>query len=206
MPLNVQTARQILNNLFQNIQPVRGPRSVGVGGQIPRGSIIRFGYRNWKHDPYPVVIVTDVSWAPRQKMNGGIEQPFIKGINLNYLTSFDFQRIVRNCGNAAFSYNTIMGDNQLKRAYRHYVVGFDNIQNLQLLNCDDIVAARDISRAYDPNQIDAIKQSIQKQLEQQVNVKAEELSQSQQKFDFMQQAPEPMPGQQMELPFGEVEE
>ncbi|MCK9459720.1 MAG: hypothetical protein M0R80_08785 [Proteobacteria bacterium] len=204
MPLNVQTARQILNNLFQNIQPVRGPRSVGVGGQIPRGSIIRFGYRNWKHDPYPVVIVTDVSWAARQRTNGGIEQPFIKGINLNYLTSFDFQRIVINCGNAAFSYNTIMGDNQLKRAYRHYVVGFDNIQNLQMLNCDDIVAARDISRAYDPNQMDAIKQSIQRQLEQQVNIKAEELSQpQQQKFDFMQT---PGAGQQMELPFGEAEE
>jgi hypothetical protein len=206
MPLNAQTARQVLNNLFQKIQPVRGPRSVGIGGQIPRGSIVRFGYRNWKHDPYPVIIVTDVSWAARRRMDGGIEQPFIKGINLNYLTLFDFQRIVKNCGNAAFSYNSIMGDNQLKRAYRHYLVGFDNIQNLQMLNCEEVVMARNISREYDPNQTDAIRQSIQRQLEQQANIKAEELSEPQQEFDFMTQEPEPMSGQQLELPFGEGEE
>lgn len=198
---NIQTARQILNSLFQEVRPMQGgPKPVAVGGMIPRGSVIRFHYRNWKHDPYPVLIVTSISWAARPKMNGGIEQPFIKGINLNYLTPFDFQRIIKNCGNAGFSYRSVMGDRTLSHAYRHYLVGFDNIVSLQMLDCKDILAARDVTRAYNPNQADAIKQAILRQLQQQANVKSSEL---QQKFEFTQQQPEPMPGKQMEMPFGE---
>jgi hypothetical protein len=197
MPIDVQTARQILNKLFQDIKPVkhRGPVRLGPGAQIPRGSVIRFQYRNWKHDPYPVVIVSSMSWAPMRKPDGEVLQPFIKGINLNYLTPFDFKRIIRNCGNPAFSYmGSIRGDMVLRRAFRYYLIGFGNIVNLQMLDCQEIMMARDISKAYDPNQIDAIKQSILKQLEQQANVKASELT-----------ATAPVEAQPMEAGIGEAE-
>jgi small nuclear ribonucleoprotein (snRNP)-like protein len=200
MPNQIQSARQILNSLFQNI---KSP-GVATGGNIPKGSVIRFGYRNWRRDPYPVVIVTSVSWGQVRKTDGRIEQPFIKGINLNYLTPFDFQRIIKNCGSPAFSYQSIMGDKALTKAYRHYLVGFDNILNLQMLDCREILSAREVSRAYDPNQADAIKESIRRQLQQQANVKADEMAkQTQQKFEFVSQQPEPVPGQQMQLPFTE---
>jgi hypothetical protein len=130
-----------------------------------------------------------------RKPDGGFVQPFIKGINLNYLTPFDFRRIIRNCGNPTFSYvGSIKGDMVLRHAFRYYLIGFGNIVNLQMLDCQEIMMARDISKAYDPNQIDAIKQSILRQLEQQANIKASELT-----------ATAPVEAQPMEAEVGEGE-
>ena len=170
MPLSTKldTVRTTLNNLFQKVE--------STPGGVRKGSIVRFMYRGWKHDPYPIVIVTDVNVAPVYRSDGRVIEPRIRGLNLNYLTFNSFNRVLQNCGDAGFSYRSIMGNRDLLNAFRHYKFGFGNIVNLEILDCEAIKSAAMVTRAYDPNQADAIKEAIRQQLEQRANITAEQMT------------------------------
>ena len=90
----------MVQSLFQPVTkgPVANPDPNTPADPIVRkGSLISFNYMFMKHDPYPMVIVTDIMYGRR-----------IRGVNLNYLTFRDIKRMLDQFGeNPAFSYKNI---------------------------------------------------------------------------------------------------
>jgi hypothetical protein len=133
---------------------------------IGRGSLITFNYIFHKsgHDPYPVVLVTDI-WPN-----------YIRGINLNYLTFPTIKKMVfpapnqTVCDNPSFTYQYIKGSEYIVSAFRQYKR--NGIQRLKKLDCAFIVKALGLSRSFDPNEIEAIRRSVREQIRQLANVRA----------------------------------
>ena len=130
---------------------------------LGRGALASFSYLYWKHDPSPLCIVTDV-FADR-----------IRGVNLHYLTYRYMKGILGNyCGKQDFSYRYIMHDNFAVNAFRTYKK--QGIQQLKILDCDIINNALMQVRSFNPKELDAIRQEIEKQLQAQLNPTAENLA------------------------------
>lgn len=129
---------------------------------LKKGSLITFNYMFWKHDPYPLLIVSNV-----------IQGKFIKGVNLHYLTFPYIKNLIKNCNNPAFSYQTIKGDRYISNAFRGYK--WNGIRQIKYLDCDFILNAMGLTRGIDVNQLDAIKKSVQDQVGKQMGIKAEDL-------------------------------
>ena len=137
-----------------------------VSGPVGRGSMITFNYIFHKpgHDPYPVVLVTDI-WPN-----------YIRGINLNYLTFPTIKNLVfpaanqTVCDNPNFTYQYIKSNDYIVSAFRQYKR--NGIQRLKKLDCAFIVKALSLSRSFDPNEIEAIRKSVREQIRQLVNQRA----------------------------------
>lgn len=129
---------------------------------ITKGSLISFSYSNWKHDPTPLVVVTDLIPGDR-----------IRGLNLHYLTFTHIQRILQTyCDNAGFSYRNIMADSYVVGAFRHYKT--QGIRMARKLDCDFILRVMTMVRSFDPSEVAKIEETVEQQLRQQVNLTAEE--------------------------------
>ena len=103
--------------LFQDYNPIQRVASNQHGmssKSITRGSLISFSYPqsmavtpNVIHDPYPMVIVTDI-WPN-----------YVRGLNLHYLTFPYIKKILtQHGGNAGFSYSNIKPDKYMANAFR----------------------------------------------------------------------------------------
>jgi hypothetical protein len=138
----------------------QAPRAIG------RGSLVTFNYIFHKpgHDPYPMVLVTDV-WPK-----------YIRGINIHYLTFPTIKKLVfpssntTVCENQIFTYQYIKSNDYIVSAFRQYKR--NGIQRLKKLDCALIVKALSLSRSFDPNEIEAIRKSVREQIRQLVNLPA----------------------------------
>ncbi len=147
--------------LFQNVNDSTG---------FTRGSLISFGYPlsfakdlNMIHDPRPMVIVTDI-WPA-----------YIRGVNLHYLTLPYVRKIITAwAGNMAFNYSSIQGDPYIKGAFRMYAV--QGIQQPRKLDTEWLKNMLQIVRSFDLNEVEAIRQNIQQQLQNQLQTKANDLN------------------------------
>lgn len=131
---------------------------------LAKGALANFGYTFYKHDPSPLVIVTDV-FADR-----------IRGVNLHYLT-YRYMKgmLAPYCGNPGFSYRFIKHDQFVVNAFRTYKkIG---IRGLKILDCNIINNALTKVRSFNPQELNVIRQEIQKQLQAQLNPTAEQLAQ-----------------------------
>jgi len=192
-PSRGQVPKMHMAGLFK---PVRGgPKKVGLG-EVRSGTVIRFNYATlFKHDPYPLVIVTD-------RMPDGD----VRGVNLKYFVMNSVVQMIRNyCGKPGFSFRNIASNRYFVGAFRRYK-SF-GMRNIEMLDCELILKTIDMMRTHDPNQEQAIREAVQEQLRKKINVTAEELTkapgqttqspQQQTEFNFMQ----PGPPQQQNFPF-----
>lgn len=148
------------NNTFNNLfSPITSTNSV-----LGKGSLLSFNYAFWKHDPYPLVILTD--YTPGKG---------IRGINLNYLTYNYVKNLLTSYGeNKGFSYNNIKFDRYIVGAFRSYKwVGLRMMKRLESKYLINLVSA---TRSFDKNNLDVIKKFVQEQMNRQVNPKAEPTS------------------------------
>jgi len=152
MPLLPQPTNPVVGNLFQAMNK---PSTVG---QIQRGSIVVFNYMMWRHDPYPLVLVS--STRPGQG---------IKGVNLHYLTFPYIKQLLRN--SLMFSYSSIKGDKYMVKSFRSYK--WNGIRQVKVLDTDFLLRVMGTVRSFDPNQIQAIRESVQEQINRVVNPPAE---------------------------------
>lgn len=130
---------------------------------VAKGALVNFNYMYWKHDPYPLVIVTDVF------------QDRIRGVNLHYLTYRYMKGLLGNfCGKQDFSYRYIKHDKFIVNAFRTYKK--QGIRQLKMLDCDVINSALMQVRSFNPKELEAIRQSIEKQLRTQLNPTAEQMA------------------------------
>jgi hypothetical protein len=133
-----------------------GQEAVG-GGLIKKGDLVRFNYSFWIHDPYPLVMVTDV-------FNGSM----IRGVNLHYLTFPYMKTLLKlGCHNMSFSYRNIGGDAYISNAFRSYK--WQGIRQIKKLDCAFILNAMSLVRSFDPQQIKAIRQEVMRQIQREVN-------------------------------------
>lgn len=141
----------LISKLFK---PVRSPKDTGF---IKKGDLIRFNYSFWIHDPYPLVIITDVIYGQR-----------VRGVNLHYLT-FPYMRnlLKLGCHNIGFSYENIKGNAYIANAFRSYK--WSGIRQIKKLDCAFILNAMSLVRSFDPLQVKAIRQEVMKQISREVN-------------------------------------
>ena len=137
-----------------------------INSTVSRGSLITFNYLFFKpgHDPIPLVLVTDV-WAK-----------YVRGINLHYLTFPAIKKLLfpgpgkSICDSPMFSYQYLKGNEYILSAFRQYKR--NGIESLRKLNCEFIVNALSISRSFDPNEIEAIRNSVREQIRKIINPQA----------------------------------
>lgn len=136
---------------------------------ITRGSLISFHYPvsyakipNVIHDPYPMIIVTDI-WPK-----------YIRGVNLHYIT-FPFIKslLQQHGGNTGFSYSHIKSNSYLAQSFRMYVrMG---VRQPRKLDTDFLLDVLGTVRSLAPGEFERIKKVIQAQIQQRLQVKANEL-------------------------------
>lgn len=160
-------------SLFQNFNPfdrLATNQKGFVGGGTTRGDLIAFHYPfSWAkkpniiHDPYPLVIITDV-WPS-----------IIRGVNLHYLTFPYIRSILEpNCGNGNFVYSNIRADKYIASAFRVYYR--QGVHNPKKLDCEFLLKVLSSVRRWSPDEIDRIKQDIRNQIQQRLQIKANEMT------------------------------
>jgi hypothetical protein len=159
--------------LFEDFNPMMGLTSNQqgfVGKTVGRGSLISFKYPfscspyvNTIHDPYPLIIITDV-WSK-----------FIRGVNLHYLTFPYIKMILQNNGeNTGFSYYQVKPDKYIANAFRmYYRIGMSQVKRM---DSEFLVNLLQVVRSWDPSEMEAIKQQIRTQIKQKLQVKADQLT------------------------------
>lgn len=131
---------------------------------INKGSLISFNYTKWKHDPYPLVLITDIT--PGVKL---------RGVNLHYMTFNSIKTIIKNsCSNPGFSYSNIRGDKYIISAFRSYE--WASIRQIKRFDCNVLLNIMATVRNYDPSESKAIREAVQQQLKQVVNTKADSMT------------------------------
>lgn len=138
---------------------------------ISRGSLVNFNYLFYKtgHDPSPLVLITDV-WPQ-----------YIRGINLHYLTFPVIRKMLYPapgttvCDNPIFTYQYLKNNPNagayILTAFRQYKL--TGIDSLKKLDCEFVANALAISRSFDPNEIEAIRQSVREQINRLMNAPAQ---------------------------------
>ncbi len=134
---------------------------------IQSGSLISSQYMFWKHDPFPLILVTDVN--PPKAPNS------IRGINLHYLTFRYVKNLLSHyCDKSHFGYKFIMHDPYIVNAFRTYKR--TGLRKIQMLDCEGISKELNVRRSFNPQELKEIKKQIRQQLRKQVNPSAAELA------------------------------
>jgi hypothetical protein len=160
-----------LFNDFDPLQTLASNQYGASGKAITKGSLISFEYPrsqamvpNIIHDPRPMVIVTDI-WAPR----------YLRGVNLHYLTFPYVKRILEMWGgNQGFGYFSIRGDKYIASAFRMY--SLKGIAKPKRLDSEWLNKVLQSVRSFNPGEIEAIRASIQQQIQARLQIKAKELT------------------------------
>ncbi len=127
---------------------------------LTKGSLVSFNYQFFKHDPYPLIVITDIF------------KDYIRGVNLHYLTFPFVKRILSaHCDNMMFSYFIIKNDAYIVNAFRTYKrLG---VKQLKKLDCGFLLRVLEGVRTFNPAEVEAMRQYVRDQLRQQVNPRAE---------------------------------
>lgn len=142
-----------------------------VGKNISRGSLVAFHYPtshaqrpNPIHDPYPMVIITDI-WPH-----------MMRGVNLHYLTFPYIKTILTNsCNNMNYNYQgNIKSDAYIANAFRSYFrLGMRNVRKL---DGEFLVRILSAVRSFSESEIERVKQEIRNQILQNTQIKADQLT------------------------------
>lgn len=118
----------------------------------------------FKHDQAPLVLMTGI-WA---------KTGHIAGINLHYLT-FPYVKwmIHHYCGHADFSWHSIKGDKYIANAFRCYKRA--GMRLVRGIDCDFLKTILTSLRSFDPEEIEAMRKEVNRQLKQRMNPTADEL-------------------------------
>lgn len=158
--------------LFESYNPIERIATNQHGpsvNKITRGSLISFHYPqsyaiipNVIHDPYPMVIITDI-WPK-----------YIRGVNLHYLTFPYVKKLLTNFAGRSFSYMNIRNDKYMANAFRMYVrMG---VQQPKRLDTEWLISVLGSVRSFGPGELEQIRTNIQRQIQARLQTKANELT------------------------------
>ncbi len=127
------------------------------------GSLLSFQYTFYKHDPYPLVLSTG-KWADGK----------IAGINLHYLTFNYMKNLINQFCGKNFNYQSIKNDKFIRKSFRSYQR--EGVRNIKLMDCQYLNQLLGNIRTYNPTEVEAMRQYIRKQLNQQIGTKASDMT------------------------------
>lgn len=163
MPINPQQIAK-LGSLFKAIDyPTPATPTVKI---VHKGSIVNFHYIGQRmgkmiHDPYPLVLVSDIF------------SNAIRGVNLNYLTVPYVKSMIDRFLEKPFSYSVIKGDSYIvggkdnPGAFRTYKR--NGISQLRMMDSNFLRGIAAVSRTLDPNELDQIRMQIENLIQYQLN-------------------------------------
>lgn len=128
--------------------------------KLGHGTILTFSYTNYKHDPNPLIIVTE------------IKGDYIRGLNMHYFLYSDIRTLLSPKGmnaanNLSFGYGTIKNNHVFVSAYREYKrMG---IKNAKILNLDYVLSLLNMAREFAPGEAEAMRQEVSQQLNRPTN-------------------------------------
>jgi len=158
--------KAMIPNLFTPAQLMNppggeyGPSLVKMTQTVQKGSLITFRYILSKpyHDPYPLVLVTDMSFATKGRVD-------IRGVNLHYSSFNDMRLLLQsNCNNQNFSYSTLKQGQYIPliSAFRQYKrMG---IRQVKVLDCSLLLNVLASVRSIKPSEVEAIRNSVHEQI------------------------------------------
>lgn len=152
---------------------------------LRKGALAHFQYLFWKHDPYPLTLVSSVYHDGK-----------VAGVNLHYLTFRYIKALIQNYCGKSFYYAQIKGNEHIYNSFRTYKR--NGLRNLQLMDCNYLLTILQAVRSFNPNEIEAIRKFVQEQLRRRINPTAEELTRASQQYGeiISRQAPSPSYGRQ----------
>lgn len=151
----------------QNLPKDFGKSTKRLGPKtLTKGSIIAFKYDFFKHDPYPTIVVTNVT------------REFVSGLNIHVLTFYKIKDLlgkkINACENPAFSYNLVKGDGYIIKAYRKYKkIG---MRSVKIFDCDTFLNILGISRVLTPKEAKIIRSDVTNQINRSANVNADQIT------------------------------
>lgn len=155
-----QFFRPVGNNIIGNPSP-----SVLGNTGIRKGSLVSFNYVFWKHDAYPLVIVSDNALAMGK----------LWGLNLHYMTFPYIRKLLSlSVNNPAFSYSSISDDDYMKKSFRSYK--WSGVRQLKVLNHKFLLNIMGMVRSYDPAEVQIIRRQVREQISRQINPKASQMT------------------------------
>lgn len=142
---------------------------------IAKGSLIVFNYMFFKHDPYPLVMVSELRQAG-----------MISGLNLHYFTFRYIKNLIKAyCGKAGFSYALFKNNKYIVNAYRSYKR--EGRRSLKILDCDFLLQVLGGIRSFKPSELEAMRKQIQDQLRARLNPTAADIAKQYQEMIYTQQ-------------------
>lgn len=160
-----------LFNAFNPFEKVASNQLGVVGKNIARGSLISFYYPhsgaakpNAIHDPYPMVIITDI-WPT-----------YLRGVNLHYLTFPYIKNILQsNATNMNYNYQTnVKGDSYIAGAFRSYYRS--GMRQVKKLDAEFLVSILSSVRSFSESEMERVRQEIRRQIYSRSQLKADELT------------------------------
>jgi hypothetical protein len=157
------------DQLFQGVNSAKilSEKANQFGPSVKRlgpGSLVQFTYifAEPGHDKNPLVLITRL-------MNN-----YIKGINLHYLSFPVIKNILQPsgmnaCNNPNFSYNMIKTNRAIPDAFKLRQYKKIGISRLKIMDCNFILNVMGTVRAIDPQEVEAIRNTIRDQLSRTIN-------------------------------------
>lgn len=133
---------------------------------LRKGALTYFQYSFWKHDPYPLVLVSSLYTQPPRP-------GLLAGVNLHYLTFKYIKYLIQMYCGKQFYYNQIKNNLYIYNSFRTYKR--TGIRLAKMLDCNYLMNILGAVRSYKPSEIAAIRKFIQEQLRKQVNPTARDL-------------------------------
>lgn len=154
-----QTRQENLQKIAESNQPIF--RRIYYK-TIQRGALTTFQYLFWKHDPYPLVLCSGIYQDGR-----------VAGVNMHYLTFRYIKYLIQQYCGKQFSYPLIKNNRYIYNAFRCYKR--DGLRMAKLLDCNFLMTLLGVVRSYRPNEIEAIRQEVQRQLRAKMNPNVDDL-------------------------------
>ncbi len=156
-------SNQVLEGMFRPVEETE-QKPIIRDPYIHKGDLVVFGYQFWLHDPYPLVIVTDIQPGFR-----------IRGINLHYLTYTNIRYILQSFGsNRMFSYQMIKGNPYVRSSFRWYK--WNGVMQMRKMDVNYLLEMMGGVRKYDPNKTKLIQDAVREQMGRQINQTAKEMT------------------------------
>jgi len=191
-----------LQQMFQQVQPEQTGKAPFLdlaanqygpsARRIYKGSLVWFRYTNYIHDPFPLVILTDI-WPNH-----------VRGFNLHYLTFFYVKKLLSlHCDNMMFSYFVIKNNPYFKifeKSFRTYKrLGMRQVKRL---DCSFLLDMLGSMMSFDPAEVEQMRVYVRERLAREFQPRAEKMTERYTKmprggegFEMPQKALPPEPGE-----------
>jgi hypothetical protein len=160
---------EIALNSPQSVKNITGLQTVN---SLMKGSIVQFQYVFSRHDPKPLVLLTNNPNDTNDFPN------YLRGLNLHYIGSSQIMNLIsvnrmNACGDRSFSWDKVKTNNYIKGSFRIYKKA--GVRNLRILDCNYLKRILAASKKLNLQDLTALRSNIEEQINTAINQTAESM-------------------------------